>query len=468
MLKQSVILLLLLCKITIAQGQLPKTLSPAEKIYGLSKFWQEVNYNFIFLDKTGKDKWDSAYRAFIPIVLNTANDYQYFQELQRFCALLKDGHTNVYLPQKKEYERLTTMFGDYRLFLQNIGGKAIVVRTNASKKNEIPVGSEIIEVNGITTEKYMGTYVSPYISSSTDYVLKDWSVSRMLSGFAGDLYTLKVRLPKGSISEWTVIHAQTVEKEVFPPFEEGGGLMEFKWLDKKIAYIALNSFEDPKIDSLFVAKLPELATAKGLIIDLRQNGGGNTNIGIEILQYLVNDNILYGARSITRNHLPTFKAWGSAFTAQDTVHGKPEWGMTKEEVTRAFLAFNDKYYYQFPYSPDSLKPRSSRIVVPTALLIGHNTASSAEDFLIYADNQKHMTRIGENTFGSTGQPYSFELVGGATARVCTKKDTYPNGKEFVGYGIKPDIEVKQTIEDYLANRDKALIKAQEYIKEKIK
>jgi hypothetical protein len=34
---------------------------------------------------------------------------------------------------------------------------------------------------------------------------------------------------------------------------------------------------------------------------------------------------------------------------------------------------------------------------------------------------------------------------GGSARICTKKDTYPNGKEFVGYGIKPDIEVKRTL-----------------------
>jgi C-terminal processing protease CtpA/Prc len=132
------------------------------------------------------------------------------------------------------------------------------------------------------------------------------------------------------------------------------------------------------------------------------------------------------------------------------------------------MCYNDQYYYNFEYSPDSIKITDKRIVVPTALLIGHNTASAAEDFLIYADNQKHMIKIGEKTFGSTGQPYMFDLVGGATARVCTKKDTYPDGREFIGYGIKPDIEVKQTVDDYLQKRDPVLLKAQEYLKTKIK
>jgi len=94
----------------------------------------------------------------------------------------------------------------------------------------------------------------------------------------------------------------------------------------------------------------------------------------------------------------------------------------------------------------------------------HNTASAAEDFLIYADNQKHMTTIGEPTYGSTGQPLMFELPGGGNARICTKKDTYPDGREFVGYGIQPDIMVEKTLEDYLEGNDPVLKAALEHLK----
>ena len=443
-------------------GQMPNTLSVTDKIYGLSKFWQEVNYNFIYLDKVGKTSWDSIYRQFIPIVSKTENDYQYFRELERFCALLKDGHTNVFLPNKKEFETMTTMFGDTRLFLQNINNKAIVVRTNLSKKDEIPVGSEVIEVNGLTTENYIKQNVAPYIASSTDYVLQDWSINRLLRGFEGNKFDVKIKKPKGEIITLKLTHTQTKEKEVFPGFDEGGELLEFKWLENQIAYVSLNGFSERKIDSLFIAKLPELYKAKGLVIDLRYNGGGSTDIGFEILKYLTNDKVLYGSRSITRNHLPSFKAWGVSASLKDTIEDPSGW------TKKAWACFNDKFYYNFDYSPDSVKLNAKRIVVPTALLIGHNTASAAEDFLIYADNQKHMIKIGENTFGSTGQPYQFDLVGGATARICTKKDLYPDGREFVGYGIKPDIEVKQTVNDYLLKKDPVLTKAIENLKTKIK
>ena len=64
------------------------------------------------------------------------------------------------------------------------------------------------------------------------------------------------------------------------------------------------------------------------------------------------------------------------------------------------MSFKDKFYYNFDYEADTIKLDAKRIVVPTVLLLGHNTASAAEDFLIYADNQKHMTKIGENSWNS--------------------------------------------------------------------
>jgi len=97
--------------------------------------------------------------------------------------------------------------------------------------------------------------------------------------------------------------------------------------------------------------------------------------------------------------------------------------------------------------------RAWKINLPLVILTGHNTASSAEDFLVALDGLEISTIVGEKTFGNTGQPLFFKLPGGGSARICTKRDEYPDGKEFVGYGIQPDILVERTLEDFLANRD---------------
>ncbi|MBC5775559.1 peptidase S41 [Pontibacter sp. KCTC 32443] len=440
----------------VAKAQLPNTLSVADKVYGLSKFWQEVNYNFVYLDKVDRTKWDNAYREAITKVQQTPNDYEYYRELQKFCALLNDGHTNVYFPQRIDTMQYTNMFGKYRIFLTNIDNKAIITRTNLSAKQEVPVGSEIIEVNGQSTADYLKQHVLPYISSSTDYVLMDWAIANMLKGLKGETYNITYRTPKGKVKTLSLTHAKTTEKEVYPAMEKRE-LLELKWYPNQTAYLALNGFHDPKINELFMQVLPELRKAKALIVDLRGNGGGSTSIGVEILNYLSPDTLLYGSKNSTRQHLASFKAWGKFTEAKDTVNN--EW------ATRSLLAYQDKLMHTFDYKPAQNKVKQSeKVIVPTAILIGHRTASAAEDFLIYADNQQHMTKIGENSFGSTGQPFMFELPGGGMARICTKKDTYPDGREFVGYGVKPDIEVKMTLQDYIQKKDPVLERALKHLK----
>lgn len=439
-------------------AQIPNKISAADKVYGLSRFWQEVNYNFVYLDKVNRNEWDSLYRVLISRVQETKNDYEYYRELQKFCAFLKDGHTNIYFPPG--VEQMNTMFGDYRLFIENINHKPIIVRTNYSKKDEIPLGSEVMEVNGLPAKEYREKYVAAYISSSTDYVLEDWSTARLLSGLDGESYTVKIRRPDNKVITLPLTHKRTTEEAVYPDFEPNRPLLEMKWIKPGMAYVALNSFGDPKIDTLFIEKLPELYKAKSLIIDLRFNGGGSTSIGSAILEYLTNDKVLFGSRSISREHVPSYKAWGKFTNAVDTLFDK--WSK------RAYLSYRDQYYHFFEYEGDSVKNKAPKLVVPTAILIGHNTASAAEDFLIYADNQQHMTKIGANTFGSTGQPLMFDLPGGGSARVCTKKDVYPDGREFVGYGIKPDIAVTPTLQDYLQKKDPVLDKAVDYLEKKLK
>ena len=447
-----------------AQTELPNTISKTEKIYGLSKFWKEANSNFVYMNKIDKQKWESDYISLIGDVQNTKNDYEYYRLLQKFCALLKDGHTNVWMPKILRNIIYTGEFGNYRLFLKNIDGKAIITRTNLSKKGEIPVGTEIIEINGIPTKEYVNKYVKPYISTSTKHILENFGISELLKSPKGTKYHLKFRKPNGKVFSLKLVTKKVSEKEIYPPFKQKE-LMNFKWLKGKTAYISLNDFSNPIIDSLFIAKLPEIKKAKKLIIDLRHNGGGNSNIAFGIFKYLTNDDELQNLASSSRLHVPVFKAWGLIYgiKAKDTLQGSEE---NRKFLSQAYLTTKDSYFYKFPYStiPNNIK-KSERFVVPTILLTGNYTASAAEDFLIASDNQKHMTKIGEPTYGSTGQPMLFDLPGGATGRICTKKDTYPDGREFVGYGIQPDILVQKTYKDYIENKDAVLERAVKFLNE---
>jgi C-terminal processing protease CtpA/Prc len=307
-------------------------------------------------------------------------------------------------------------------------------------------------------KEYINREVKPYQPCSNSAVMEDLCIKGLLRGPAGEQYVVKFRKPGGELITLNLTHARTEERETWPAVNRPG-LLEFKWLEGKVAYVQLNSFANPKIDSMFVALLPQLYECKGLILDLRNNGGGSSLVGREIFQYLTRDTLLYGSQSFTRQHIALFKAYGAMLRPADTLHGIPARGMSKEDALTYYRAFNDQLGYPLEYSPDTIRLQARRLVVPTVILIGHNTASAAEEFLIYADDQPHMTLIGQPTFGSTGQPYEFSLPGGGKARVCTKKNTYPDGREYVGTGILPDIYTDFTLDDLLKQQDPALKRA---------
>lgn len=440
---QRTAILLLLFLSNLAIGQMPDDLTKAEKVFGLSQFWQEVNYSFIYFDQVNQKKWNELYISYIDKVQQTSNDYEYYRLLQKFCAYLKDGHTNVWPPKSIRDSIFNGHFGNYRMELKNIEGRAIVARINKNKSKEIPIGSEIVAINGMETAAYIRKNRIPYISSSTDYVRQDLAVEYLLEAYAGTRYRLKLKLPTGTIKELDLTVAASGDTEFEPPLKKRPKV-ELEWRGNDIAHLSLNTFYDWETLTGFQELLPEIRKAKAMIIDLRNNGGGNSGVAKVVLHYLTNDTIFYGPRSQSRSHIAYEKA-----------------------INRG------EYYHSIPYRPDTLGIgdrnllRDKRVVIPTAILIGHGTASAAEDFLIYADKQQHMTKIGEPTYGSTGMPLSIHLPNGGGARVCTKKDTYPDGRVFVGVGIQPDIMVTRSVSGFITNKDPVLERAILFLRDKL-
>ncbi|MCW3118254.1 MAG: Peptidase family S41-like protein [Chitinophagaceae bacterium] len=444
-------------------AQIANTLTAADKVFGLSKFWQEVNYNFAYFNNISRYSWDSAYKALIPEVIASRNDYAYYRLLEKFCALLKDGHTQITVPPIAGVNYMYNTFGDYLLVLKRVAGKVIIKRTFKKDGDRFPLGSEIISVNGLPTEQYIRDSIAPYISASTDYVRVDIASSMLLKGFPGSTFVVKIKKPGGEEAEYTLTHARTRDS-IFLPIDEyteekNKGLLEHKTFDGNIAYVALNSFSDPKIGPLFENLLPSLEKTKGVIIDLRNNGGGDDGIAFNILKHFIQDSVLVASSSMVRLHDPYLKAIGRYVNLADTAGNA--------DKREAWLLYNGYAVFDKPGTFRSkIDPGTLKINAPVAILTGSNTESAAEDFLIAADNQKHITTIGEPTNGSSGMPYRFDLPGGGSARVCVKKDRYPDGREFVGYGIQPAIRVSPTVKDYLENKDAVLDAALQYLKNK--
>jgi C-terminal processing protease CtpA/Prc len=165
-----------------------------------------------------------------------------------------------------------------------------------------------------------------------------------------------------------------------------------------------------------------------MILDVRFNFGGNSQNGYDIISQLI-EKPLEKLIWKSRKYVAADNAWGK----------HEEWLVGK---------------------PDTIKPSiDKKYFGPLVILTSSNTFSAAEDFLIPFKYSGRATLVGEKTAGSTGQPLWIPLPGGGVFTVCAIKDFYPDGKEFVGIGIEPDIEVNATLQDVYDGKDRTLEKA---------
>ena len=405
-----------------------ETLGEDEKIAGLSKLWSEVKYNFVYTDTLKKLDWDKLYLDYLPKVRATGSTAEYYRVLIELVAKLRDGHSNVYPPEQlwdKMWARplMRTMPVEGRVFVEQVYSPSL-------KALGIEPGLEVTAVDGIPVAQYVARDIAPYESASTPQDLErrthgysflsgDAATAPKVTFVAKNGKTFTVAVPRVALAEWRKSASQRA------PFE-------MKMLPGGVAYVALNGFGDQRAADGFIAAWPQIREARALVIDVRANGGGNSDVGYRVLGTLT-DKPFVTTKWSTREYHPTFRAWGRP----STMHGEGpgEWQADGERVFKG----------------------------PVAVLTSSATYSAAEDFALAFDNMKRGAIVGEPTGGSTGQPLFFKLPGGGTARVCTKQDTYPDGRPFVGVGIQPSILVRPTVADLRENKDAVLDAALAYV-----
>jgi carboxyl-terminal processing protease len=409
-------------------------LSEDEKVAGLSKLWAEVKFNFANFDLVPDLRWDALYLETLPRVRQAKTTTEYYGILQEMVARLRDGHTNVFAPEESEAE----LNGRPLLMTRWIGGTVVVTDLLGEElgRDGLRIGQEVVAVDGLPVQEYARKRVEPSVSASTPQDLQGRAFgTRLLAGRVGEPVQITLRdadgreivrrLPRLSYEERL---ARVKDRPPVPP-------LKLEMLPGNIAYIKLNSFETDEAAQRFAAIFPEISKADALILDVRENGGGNSDVGFRILGHLT-DRRHVVSRWRTRKYRPAFRAWDQM---NDTYDGGEE---SLEPVP-------------------GIQPYRRPVIV----LLGPRTFSAAEDFAVAFDVMDRGRMIGEPTGGSTGQPLFFNLPGGGRARVCTKRDTYPDGREFVGVGIQPDRLVRPTLADFRAGRDPVLEAAVEELRQ---
>jgi C-terminal processing protease CtpA/Prc len=388
-----------------------ENLSDADKVSGLSLLWAEARFGFANFWHVPDLNWDETYKSYLPRVLATKSTAEYYQVLQRFYALLQDGHTGVYEPQE-----LRTIPVPFQTRL--VDGRVLVVGAYDARfdMQGVKPGDEVVSVNGQPVQEWAQERVAPYVTASSPQDRDERVYFRgLMRGKAGTVFHLVLRTPDGAESS----HNFTVgSHDPAPEFE-------FKMLPGEVAYVALNEFENNKDAEEWDRHWPEIVKAKAVILDMRRNGGGDDGVGAHILATLI-DRPVPWPKQESPEWIATYRAWGQA---QPTMR----------------------------YPGGSLNPDAThRFAGKVVMLTSANTFSAAEDTAVLFATSRRGVIVGEATGGSTGQPLSFNLPGGGTARVCSKHDSFPDGREFVGVGVTPDVAAHVTRDDLVRGTDSVL------------
>lgn len=194
--------------------------------------------------------------------------------------------------------------------------------------------------------------------------------------------------------------ARLVEESYFNfNYRQSGGIM-YGVLPQNIGYMRYASFASPVGESSLDAVLYYLRTCDGLIIDVRDNGGGS----------MVNVETIF-ARFITQRTLA---------------------GYIRHKNGPGHDDFSEPYAYY--YDP----AEQGRVMwgKPVAVLTNRSTFSAANNFVSIMKLLPNVKIVGATTGGGSGMPFSSELPNGWTIRFSSSPVTDALGAT-TEFGVEP-------------------------------
>lgn len=190
--------------------------------------------------------------------------------------------------------------------------------------------------------------------------------------------------------------------------------ISYKILDDNIGYIRYESFSDPIGEGNLNEALSHMILCRGLIIDIRSNGGG----------------MLTNAEKLA-----------ARFCQEKTLVG-----YYQHKTGPGHQDFSDK---EARYLEPSANMRWNK---PAVVLTNRRVYSAANEFAVYMKTLPNVRLVGDHTGGGAGMPFSSSLPCGWSVRFSAVP-MYDAQGESAEFGIEPDYNVQQTDEDFAKGKD---------------
>jgi carboxyl-terminal processing protease len=374
-----------------------------DRLKVFEQVWRAINDNYYDRRYGGTD-WRLQREIFRPQAEAARNSSELYRVLRQMISKLGDAHTRIYAPEDG-FDRNRPSGTTVGVAVRRIEGKPVVTWVDPGSeaaRQGIRPGFTISRIDGMPVEKALERIRDEIIESSTQTALELQTYDKLFHG------------PRDTPVSVTFIDNEEQLRPVtlIRRFVEFQRRVITRKMPHKIGYIELTGF-GPEIEKDFEAAMLEAQGTRGLILDLRNNGGGFVTTVAQIASY---------------------------FLPEDTNLGE---FITRQGRTTSRLTQRSRINYR----------------EPLVVLVSARSASGSEIFAAAMQERRRAIVVGANatTCGCLlGVSRTLRLLDGGKLNVSDTDYRTAMGRRIEGAGVKPDLRFETRITDLLLSRDSAL------------
>lgn len=216
--------------------------------------------------------------------------------------------------------------------------------------------------------------------------------------------------------------AELVERQYLGSGHRIAGGLRYTYLRDSIGYLRYSSFGIPIEEAHLQAVLRYFTGARGLILDIRSNGGGSLGNAYRL------------ARPFTIGNRPRL------IRLYRTGPGPADF----DRITGVRLSKPERASHQF--------------AKPVIVLQNRRSYSATNTFAALMSQQDSVRLLGDTTGGGGGLPVDYELPNGWYFRFSATRELMPNGRDLE-LGIPPDVVVSQDSASSRQGKDRLIERA---------
>ena len=385
----------------------PPPLSSDKRQQIVEEFWQKLSATYPALEYKGISgrEW---IEPTLERVRQVKDDQEFYGLLLELIASLNDTHTRIFsYPGQPSLDSPP-------VFLNQVEGNVAVIR--ADESTGLKPGDVLVSIDGKPVADCLATKLKR-VCGSTERARVRGACGQLLSGPPGSTVTIQVRTADQSIRQLTLQRTRM-----------GGFMSEpvlsSRRLSDSLGYIRISQWGGADLAGQFDRALEEFKETRGLVIDVRGNGGGSDALADEV-----------NGRLIDQPVVSSIDFWRESGTDQ----------------------FHKTIGRVQPRGPWTYRGR-------VAVLIDEGCASACEHFVSGIEAMKRVLIVGTPTNGAGGGPTVLTLSDGTRFAVSRALGLRANGIVFEGHGIPPHIFSTPSLADLRDGRDAALDIAKNWIR----